>query len=126
MRPIRADFFVSPLLFERKRIRQPFGGRSALSLSVLVSLMRRKRNRISFLSVSTIFLFCTIEVLSSTLYAFYRCLDTSALSSLFFSPFPIFSFSNVIIFFAILFVSFLGNSRCDLSRSISYFLNFLN
>lgn len=126
MRPIRADFFVSPLLFERRRIRQPFGGRSALSLSVLVSLMRRKRNRISFLSVSTIFLFCTIEVLSFTLYAFYRCLDTSALSSLFFSPFPIFSLSNVIIFFAILFVSFLGNSRCDLSRSISYFLNFLN
>lgn len=116
MRPIRADFFVSPLLFERRRIRQPFGGRSALSLSVLVSLMRRKRNRISFLSVSTIFLFCTIEVLSSTLYAFYGCLDTSALSSLFFSPFPIFSFSNVIIFFAILFVSFLGNSRCDLDR----------
>lgn len=122
MRPIRVDFFVSPLLFERRRIRQPFGGRSPLSLSVLVSLMRRKRNRISFLSVSTIFLFCTIEVLSS---AFYRCLDTSALSSLF-SPFPIFSLSNVIIFFAILFVSFLGNSRCDLSRSISYFLNFLN
>lgn len=76
--------FRSPLLFER-RIQQPFGGRSTLSLSVLVSLMRRKRNatpNLLFIPFYYILVFRTSTPPPSSLFpcsVFYRRLDTSFL-----------------------------------------------
>lgn len=105
---VRADFFVSvsSLLFERRRIRQLFGGRS--TLSVLVSLMRGKRNEKSYL----LFIYHVLVLFLLHLVRWTPFIDAyTRLSSLFFSPFPIFSFPNVIIFFSVLFVSwFLGSS----------------
>lgn len=118
---VRADFFVSvsSLLFERRRIRQLFGGRS--TLSVLVSLMRGKRNEKSYL----LFIYHVLVLFLLHLVRWTPFIDAyTRLSSLFFSPFPIFSFPNVIIFFSVLFVS-LGFLAVRF-RSISYFLNFSN
>lgn len=126
---VRADFFVSvsSLLFERRRIRQPFGGRFAFSSRFFNE--RKKKREI----VPPFYLPCSCFVppsscsvnkmsLSSFIDAYTR--RFFPLSSLFFSLFPIFSFPNVIIFFSVLFVS-LGFLAVRF-RSISYFLNFSN
>lgn len=72
---VRADFFVSvsSLLFERRRIRQPFGGRFAFSFRFFNE--RKKKREV----VPPFYLPCSCFVppSSRSVDAFYRCLHTS-------------------------------------------------
>ena len=98
--------FPFPLSFSRgEESANPSG---VVSLSVLVSLMREKRNEKSYL----LFIYHVLVLFLLHLVRWTPFIDAyTRLSSLFFSPFPIFSFPNVIIFFSVLFVSwFLGSS----------------
>lgn len=98
--------FPFPLSFSRgEESANPSG---VVSLSVLVSLMRGKRNEKSYL----LFIYHVLVLFLLHLVRWTPFIDAyTRLSSLFFSPFPIFSFPNVIIFFSVLFVSwFLGSS----------------
>ena len=115
--------FPFPLSFSRgEESANPSG---VVSLSVLVSLMREKRNEKSYL----LFIYHVLVLFLLHLVRWTPSIDAYTrrffpLSSLFFSLFPIFSFPNVIIFFSVLFVS-LGFLAVRF-RSISYFLNFSN